>query len=244
LDAKSAKQVEQLQRAAQRGRAAEVDFSKVKSIDPVGAGLLLGVLVDFRSNARQLTLSGVEELRAAISCNIEKERRDPSDVCWLLKLETLRYLGQQENFEDLAIDYCVTYEVSPPSWEALPASIRLQLKAAAPTAENAAAGLDEPRAPLTPRADDAFALEGEIDGRPEATFQSLRDYAKSRAEVVIDCRRLRRMNFACAGEMLNETSALRSAGKSVIFRDLSFLVACMMMVMGIQDIAELNLRTR
>ena len=98
-------------------------------------------------------------------------------------------------------------------------------------------------APETSLTDESFVLDGEIDGRPEAVFKSLRSYAQSRAEVVIDCRRLRRMDFVCAGEMLNEVAALRGAGKVPVFRDLSYLVACLMMVMGIHDLAELNLRT-
>ena len=97
--------------------------------------------------------------------------------------------------------------------------------------------------PATAPSDEAFPLEGEIDGRPEATFKSLRAYSQSHAEVVIDCRRLRRMDFVCAGEMLNEVAALRSAGKFLVFKDLTYLVACLMMVMGIHDLAELNLRT-
>ena len=233
LDAQAIKQVEQMQRAAQRNRPAEVDFSKVGSVDAVGADLLLRVLVDFRKNGRQLTLSGVEELRAALAAAIQSGRRDPSDACWLLKLETLRFLGEQQQFEDLAIEYCVTYEVSPPSWEPMPSSIRLH-DAAMPAVREA---------PRASAGDEAFPLEGEIDGRPEATFKSLRAYSQSHAEVVIDCRRLRRMDFVCAGEMLNEVAALRSAGKFLVFKDLTYLVACLMMVMGIHDLAELNLRT-
>jgi anti-anti-sigma regulatory factor len=216
----------------------------VRSVDAVGAGLLQGVLVDFRTNARQLTLSGVKELQLALASRIENGRRDPSDACWLLKLETLLLLGQQEQFEDLAIDYCVTYERSPPWWEPLPDSIRIH--SATP-----GHGVEQPAVVPTGQAsgvpvaaaDETFALAGEIDGRPEATFKSLLDYAQSRAEIVIDCRRLRRIDFACAGEMLNEAATLRTAGKTVAFKDLSCLVACMMMVMGMQDLAELNLRT-
>lgn len=233
LDAQAVKQVEQMQRAAQRNRPAEVDFSKVVAVDAVGADLLLRVLVDFRKNGRPLTLSGVKELRAALASTIEVGRRDPSDACWLLKLETLRFLGDQQRFEDLAIDYCVTYEVSPPSWEPMPDSIRL---------ETDAADVAEPE-PGEMQAEDAFALVGEIDGRPESTFKALREYSQAHSEVVIDCRRLRRMDFVCAGEMLNEVAAMRGAGKFLVFKDLSYLVACLMMVMGIHDLAELNLRT-
>ena len=115
----------------------------------------------------------------------------------------------------------------------MPKSIRLHNAAAATVSE-------APRAALS---DEAFPLEGEIDGRPDATFKSLRAYSQAHAEVVIDCRRLRRMDFVCAGEMLNEVAALRSAGKFLVFKDLTYLVACLMMVMGIHDLAELNLRT-
>ena len=233
LDAQAVKQIEQMQRAAQRNRAAEVDFGKVATVDAVGADLLLRVLVDFRKNARRLTLSGVEELRTALASSIQSGRRDPSDACWLLKLETLRFLGEQQQFEDLAIEYCVTYEVSPPSWEPMPKSIRLQNSPVATVSE-------KPRLVLS---DEAFPLEGEMDGRPESTFKSLRAYSQSHAEIVIDCRRLRRMDFVCAGEMLNEVAAMRSAGKFLVFKDLTYLVACLMMVMGIHDLAELNLRT-
>jgi anti-anti-sigma regulatory factor len=233
LDAQAIKQIEQMQRAAQRNRAAEVDLSKVTSVDAVGANLLLRVLVDFRKNGGHMTLAGVEELRAALSSAISNGRRDPSDACWLLKLETLRFLGEQQRFEDLAIDYCVTYEVSPPSWEPMPGSIRLHNS----TAE--AARVPQPASPT----DDAFPLEGELDGRPDAIFKSLRAYSQAHPEIVLDCRRLRRMDFVCAGEMLNEVAALRSAGKFLVFKDLTYLVACLMMVMGIHDLAELNLRT-
>jgi anti-anti-sigma regulatory factor len=115
----------------------------------------------------------------------------------------------------------------------MPKSIRLHSAKAAAVSE----------APRPTLSDEAFPLEGEIDGRPEATFKSLRTYSQSHAEVVIDCRRLRRMDFVCAGEMLNEVAALRSAGKFLVFKDLTYLVACLMMVMGIHDLAELNLRT-
>jgi len=225
-----------MQRAATRGRAAVADFAKVVSVDAVGAALLLDVLVDFRLNARQLTVSGVNALAAALTSSIESGRRDPSDACWLLKLETLRLLGLQQQFEDLAIDYCTTYEVSPPSWEALPASVRLRGPVVAPVGEALAAD-------QSGSVDAPFGLSGEIDGRPEATFKALREYGNARDDVVIDCRRLRRIDFACAGEILNEAAALHRAGKSVAFRDLSCLVGCLMMVMGMHEVAELNLRS-
>jgi anti-anti-sigma regulatory factor len=237
LDVHALKQIEALQRAVQRGRLAEVDFSMVRRADEIGAETLLRALVDIRKAAAKVALSGVDELRIALTKSVETGRRDASDACWLLILETLRLLNQQQAFEDVAIDYCVTYEVSPPSWEPMPGSIRLVNGiggSAATTLQAAAEPEGDP---------DVFALTGEIDGRPADLFKSLKGFARNHQEIVIDCRRLRRLDFVCAGEMLNEVAGLRAAGKFIVFRDLSHLVACLMMVMGIHDLAELNLRT-
>lgn len=36
---------------------------------------------------------------------------------WLIYLETLQWKGRQEDFENLALDYAMKFEVSPPGWE-------------------------------------------------------------------------------------------------------------------------------
>jgi hypothetical protein len=37
---------------------------------------------------------------------------------WRLRLEVLRVLNEQIAFDDVAMDYCITYEISPPAWNA------------------------------------------------------------------------------------------------------------------------------
>ena len=234
LDVNAIKQVEQIQRAVQRGRPAAVDFSGVRRADEIGAETVLRALADVRKNNGQMSVSGVDELRVALARAIEVGRRDSSDACWLLLLETLRFLNQQQAFEDLAIDYCVTYEVSPPSWEPLPESIRL-----VSDAKTAVVPDDDGDAEVP----DVFEMAGEVDGRPQELFAALPAFSQHHQEVVIDCRRLRRIDFTCAGEILNEVAALRSAGKFVAFRDLSHLIGCLLMVMGVQDLADLKIRT-
>ncbi len=236
LDVQAIKQVEQIQRAIQRGRPAAIDFSQVRRGDEIGAETVLRALAEARKNNGQLNISGVDELRVALARSIEVGRRDASDACWLLLLETLRFLGQQQAFEDLAIDYCVTYEVSPPSWEPLPDSIKITSGPDADTEAPAEEQVAEGEVP------DHFELSGEIDGRPHELLAALKVYSQHHQEVVVDCRRLRRIDFTCAGEILNEVAAMRSAGKFVAFRELSYLIACLMMVMGIQDLAELKVR--
>ena len=43
----------------------------------------------------------------------------------MLRLEVLRLANRPDQFDEAAIDYCVTYEVSPPSWERAKCTVRI-----------------------------------------------------------------------------------------------------------------------
>src|SRR3989442_15582778 len=43
--------------------------------------------------------------------------RDADPAYWQLRLDALRMTNRPDQFDEAAIDYCVTYEVSPPLWE-------------------------------------------------------------------------------------------------------------------------------
>jgi len=237
LDAQAVRQIEQVQRLAQRNRAVLLDVTPVRAVDPIGADLLLRLLTAFARAQRELLVQGADALVEVVAGTIEAGRRDPSESCWLLQLELLRLLGRQQEFEDLSIDYCVTYEVSPPPWEAMPAAVRVAAPGAyGPGAQ--AAGADSGFSAGA----DAFVVSGELSGRAQEALAALRGYASDRAEVVVDCRGLRRLDFVAAGELLNEVVSLRTGGKYLVFRDLNHLVAALLAVMGIPDLAEIRLR--
>jgi len=235
LDAQAARQLDQAKRFSQRNRPITLDLSPVRSVDPDGASLLYQTLTGFAKTKSELTVAGADALLAVVSRTTENGRRDDSDACWLLQLELLRVLGRESIFEDLSIDYCVTYEVSPPPWEPMPASICL--------AGSKKSVKEAPVAALTYQVGaDAFLLLGSIEGRSQATLAALRSYAADRAEIHVDCRALRRLDFVAAGELLNEVVALRTGGKYLVFKDLNQLVAALLSVMGIPDLAEVRLR--
>ena len=234
IDAQVVKQTEQMTRAIQRKRQLRVDFSRVTSIDMIGADLLLRTFRDFRKARHELTICGVEALEKALSVMTESGRRDPDEHCWQLRLMALRMLGRQQEFEDLAIEYCVTYEVSPPSWEPLPDSVHVLLADSEPEEETSET--------LQPYVGEMFALSGVLTGRAETMFRRLRAWAEDRREVTLDCRQLVRIDFACASELLNEVVSLQAGGKPVTIRQPSYLVAYLMIVMGLGDLAELQLR--
>ncbi len=240
LDAQAVRQLEQVQRLAQRNRAVAIDVSAVRSVDAIGADLLLRVLQALVKADRDLTVYGADELRAVVGGAIEAGRRDPSDACWLLCLELLRLLGRQQDFDDVAIDYCVTYEVSPPSWEPMPPTARAASAGAPAAAASGGAASASASSGSVVEADDALVLRGEIVGRAQDVLAALRARAAERSEVVVDCRHLRRLDFVAAGELLNEVVALRTGGKYLVFREVNQMVTALMTVMGLPDLVDVR----
>ncbi|MGZ5207382.1 MAG: hypothetical protein ACXWCI_20875, partial [Caldimonas sp.] len=51
--------------------------------------------------------------------------RDADPAYWQLRLDALRMTNRPDQFDEAAIDYCVTYEVSPPSWEPAKCIVRI-----------------------------------------------------------------------------------------------------------------------
>ena len=63
--------------------------------------------------------------------------RDADPAFWQLRLDALRMANRPDQFDEAAIDYCVTYEVSPPSWE--PARCEVRISGSQPATHAAAA---------------------------------------------------------------------------------------------------------
>lgn len=239
LDGAATRQIEQVRRAALGKRPVTVDFTAITEFDPDGVVLACSLLESFPSGGGELVVLGVAQLYEVARAAVEPGRRDASDSGWKLALTALRLLGDQQAFDDLSIEYCVTYEVSPPSWEPMPANVR-----------GAADGAPAPREPRPARHDrdtstvegGAFVLHGEITGRIANELAALRDYAKTRSEVIVDCRGLRRLDFVAAGELLNEVVVLASQSKSVLFAEPMPIVEALLVVMGIHEVVEIRRR--
>src|SRR5690606_13063967 len=127
-----------------------------------------------------------------------------------------------------------------PSWEPLPAGIRVADggERGAPGAP----GAPERSSASPPAEPNAFVLSGEVTGRAAAEIRALKAFSTGRSDVVVDCRSLRRLEFLAVGELLNEVVNVRSAGKQVLFAEPNRLVLALMLVMGLQELAEIRKR--
>jgi ABC-type transporter Mla MlaB component len=195
----------------------------------------------------QIRFAGVQALQGLLQANTPSGDRSREPAWWRLRMAALRLMGQHDEFELVALDYCVTYEVSPPSWlsphcafsgddGAAPAALE-----GAPDSDLFMSGfaLSQPA-----RTDDGpvVALQGQIDGDATPLLQPLEAMAPAGAPLVVSCERLIRIDFAAVGSVLNWAAEQQAQGRAVHFTQLHRLVAVLFNVIGINEHARVVLR--
>jgi anti-anti-sigma regulatory factor len=231
IDAQIVRVLEQLKALAAQHAALTLDVSAAQSIDLVGAELLLRVINAFKRSNHELTVLGAEQLLEPLRASVESGRRDATDAGWMLLLEVLRLLARQSEFEETGIQYCITFEVSPPSWEPAPPS----LKTRAASAPAAAPASSQP-------AFDPLDWRGVIDKEGEPFFGRLTMEARSSQHLVVECRMLRRMAFSTATGLLTLLMKLQAAGVRVEFRNVNPLISALFYLLGITAVAGVQVR--
>jgi anti-anti-sigma regulatory factor len=230
IDANVVKPLEQLKQLAASHSTLTLDASGARSIDLVGAELLLRVINAFKRASHELVVQGAEQLINPLRAAIEPGRRDASDAAWMLLLEVFRLLGRQDDFDETGIQYCITFEVSPPSWE--PAPPNMKTCAASTVAAPAAAVAS----------DDPLAWRGVIEAEGEPFFGRLTAEARVQKQLSVDCSQLRRMAFSAASALLTLVMKLQRGGATVEFRNVNVLVGALFHLLGITAIANVQLR--
>jgi ABC-type transporter Mla MlaB component len=198
-----------------------LDFSRVNGVDPDGCALLLAALKKVQAGQRELIVVGATELADQVRAILAIGSRDGGEAPWLLYLELLRLLNREKEFEESSMDYCVTFEVSPPPFVA-PSKV-----ANAPRQSTAGAS-------------DRFMLPPVVEGDISALLAAIDQYAAQYPALVFDCGRLLRMEFGAASALQSKVAELAAGGERRIeFRDLNHLVAALMRLLGYADIARL-----
>ncbi len=197
-----------------------LDLSKVCRLDDAGCGRLLAQLQKAGKLRQNLEVLGRDVL-ATLAHEQMHVGQASNRQCWLLFLELCQLQGQHELFEEVALDYAVSFEISPPSWE--------NSRVAAPEPEPVAL----PPAAQVPT--DAYVLRGSIKGE---RFVDLPAFAQGRDALLIECSGLARMDFVSAGALLNVLTTIRQAGKPIIFQHPNHLVAELFSIVGITAVAN------
>lgn len=222
LSAASAAQFETLKRAIERKiPQARIDFAAVSGFDDPGAKLLADALIHARRSQFALVLQRPEKLRAAIESMV-KRGREAGEGVWLLSLELMQWLHDQAAFEDRAIEYAIAFETSPPSWEPPPKL---------PAVEPPAAEDDEPSEPAAQG--DMLAWSGVLAGPNAPQLSQLTEFAEGRSVVPIDMSAVERIDFVCAGALLNMINRIELQRRAVQVAGATPIVRALLLLIGI-----------
>ena len=235
------------------------DWSNLKTIETTALESLHKVFREWAGQAVQLRFVGDAQLQKVLQNATISGERDTPQGWWLLRMEALRITQRADDFELTALDFCVTYEVSPPAWE----SARCEYKGL-----DAQGGADASRAIIGNVYRDSVAssvsafegdtqmdapssqmsnllsveLSGQIQGDAIAVLDKLEVKFMGAETMVISCAKLIRVDFSAAGSLLNWVSARQSEQRSVQFLEVNRLVAAFFNVIGITEHARVGLR--
>jgi len=176
--------------------------------------------------------------------------RDADPVFWQLRLDALRMANRADQFDEAAIDYCVTYEVSPPSWERAACQVRISgSNQGSTTAQSSRISEVSTSFLESQSADDdhkttagQVELSGQLVGDISALLKRMDGELGDARVISISCTRLIRVDFIAAGDLLNWVLARRKEDRSVSFVEAHRLLALFFGAMGIDEHARITVR--
>lgn len=209
--------IAKLREAVDKKQPIQVNLGKLVSLDDLAAGVLFDLFRKARKQGLKITLEGADGFLSRLEEKLSIGTRE-YEKGWLLLLELLQLLGVQEHFEEKAVDYAVTFEVSPPSWETVKAGTVRAVK--------------ETLAPI----DEKYVVSGECKNHK---FEDLQTFLELHDHPIIDCSRLKRMDFASAGTLRNILGPFKQQGKEVVIHHPHHLVAELLNIVGVNTAARI-----
>ena len=233
-----------------------LDWSALEAIDVKAARALLGMFTLWGDQDVELRCLGASILRDVLKTSTPSGRRDVEQLWWELRMTVLRAMNRADEFELTALDFCVTYEVSPPGWErprchfqslsadassegglsVLGRAVMEQVPSQYPNDS----GLDSEQSDFNHLG--LVELSGEIRGDPQAILEALEKRLAGADVMIISCRNLIRVDFSAAGTLLNWVSGHHAKGRMVQFVDAHRLISAFFHVIGITEFARVVLR--
>jgi len=223
-------------------------WSRIQSIDDAALTALANEFTHWGDLDVQIIFVGADVLQALMEAHTQSGDRSANPEWWRLRMAALRFMGRPDEFEMVALDYCVTYEVSPPSWasprcgysdSAAPAPVSApapmpELVARPPhwsdaTAPAPLSGFGDTRPPALQ------GLSGHIEGDAGALLAGMEGRVPAGEPLIIPCDRLIRIDFSAAGSVLNWAAEQQTHGRVVQFQNLHRLVAVFFNVVGINE---------
>ncbi len=234
-----------------------LDWSRLKTITPEAGEALADLLGQWCVQPVILHFDGADVLEKVLRSLTPSGDKGVPLFWWRLRLDGLRIMRLQDEFELAALDYCVNYEVSPPPWQNAQCqyvSERMNPASLIDDADELMHGVAVSDFHLQPgeagtelmaidTQSAVIELAGEVLGDAAEALDKLQAGLQGAKRLIISCDRLIRVDFSAAGSILNWVAAREAEGCHVQFRDVPRLVAAFFNVIGINEHARVILRT-
>lgn len=217
--------IDRLPGLAEADGGVKLDLVSAKTIEAETAARLAAVLHQIRRGEKRISVSGAKEFLQIIKAQIAGAARQEKRF-WALVFELYQILSLQNEFEDAAIDYAVTFELSPPSWEALPESVQTTAASEAETQE------------VAPESE-SFVIEGVLSSDCDYKLRDLERYAATRTEIQIDMSNTTRVGFVTVGAFIGTLVTLNQGGKQIVISGANGMIHALFDVMGVTEYATI-----
>ena len=225
-----------------------LDWSALRKVDIEAAAQLAPLFRHWAPQAIDMRWLAAERLLSALQEAAPTGVRDADPAFWMARLEALRLANRPDQFDEAAIDYCVTYEVSPPSWEPVRCHVR-STNANNSTTTPPMSIVGEVSSFMESGLSDygpgglaitTVDLSGQLAGDISSILQQLDRKLGGASLVQVSCARLIRVDFIAAGDLLNWVLAKRTENRSITFAEAHRLVALFFGAMGINEHARVQ----
>ncbi|MDR0529426.1 MAG: STAS domain-containing protein [Zoogloeaceae bacterium] len=214
--------LDEMRRILAKKAPCRLDFRRLAGVDADAASMLSGILGEARKKDLAWGLSYARSFSDRLALRIASGQVQEASL-WQLQLELLLFLGDENTFEERAVDYAVKFELSPPSWEPPKKPPMI------PESEDAGSGSDIAADEVSMR------LEGDLLQGNLGAVQAL---LKSGEETRLDFSGVRRLDFVSAGML---ATLLKEAGGKAVIVHPNYLVAELLRVMGVDQVARLEI---
>ncbi|HSV35023.1 MAG TPA: STAS domain-containing protein, partial [Ramlibacter sp.] len=236
-----------------------LNWVKLNAIDEAAVEGLTRLFTQWAGQPQQLRFMGADNFERVLRDATPSGDKGVNPAWWKLRMEVLRVMHRPDEFELVALDYCVTYEVSPPSWD----SARCEYKPLQADGSYVAGhtiigeafrdslssgmsmGYSDTQAAANSQMSNISTVElaGQILGDATEALDTLESKVLGADVMVISCTRLIRIDFSAAGTLLNWVTARQAEGRQVQFVEVHRLVAAFFNVIGISEHARVIART-
>jgi hypothetical protein len=227
------------------------DWAALKTVDVEACAKLSELFRSWIPQDLDMRWLNGQKLFAVLQEAAATGNHDADPAYWQVRLDALRMANRPDQFDEAAIDYCVTYEVSPPSWEPAKCEVRIS---------GSGQGTTQPPLTLVSDVSTSFEesqlthdsglvqvakveLSGQLIGDIGMTLGKMDAELGQCAIINVSCARLIRVDFIAAGDLLNWVLARRAENRVVSFLDAHRMVALFFGAMGINEHAAVKVRT-